>query len=248
MRKQVILSKRLQAVADLLGTVDTAVDVGCDHGFVSIYLIQRGRARSVIAMDVNEGPLRYAARHVAEAGLESYIQLRSSDGLHGLSAGEADGMIIAGMGGRLIRRILQENWEKVCAMRSFVLQPQSEIDEVRAFLKMKGCVTKREDMVCEDGKYYMMMRVIPGGQESGVGTQSIPEDVIPHATQLQYGAFLIATHHPVLEQYLRYRRGMYEGILEQYPAGGDRVRRDELEREIAGMDAIMEYWNNGERL
>lgn len=245
----VTLSKRLKAVADLLKSGPRVADVGCDHGFVSIYLVQIGGAEHIIAMDVNDGPLRYAAEHVREYHMESYIELRKSDGLHELAAGEADGMIIAGMGGKLMIRILSENWEKASVMKAFVLQPQSEIDEVRAYLLQQNCRIVEEDMVYEDGKYYMMMRVIPPNASDErlevSDIKNIDFKDIPERMRLLYGEYLIATHHPVLEQYLQYRKDMYRRILEQFPTDGNESRREELAQEIAGIEAIEQCWKNG---
>ena len=91
--KAVKLSKRLLAVAGMVTEGNMVCDVGCDHGFVSIYLIQKGISARVIAMDVNEGPLRAAGEHVGEFGLSDYIETRLSDGVAALGTGEADTLI-----------------------------------------------------------------------------------------------------------------------------------------------------------
>ena len=75
---EVVLSKRLQALACMVTPGRRVVDVGCDHGFVSIYLVQRGISPRVLAMDVRMGPLSRAKEHIAEAGLGGYIETRLS--------------------------------------------------------------------------------------------------------------------------------------------------------------------------
>ena len=115
-----------------------AADVGCDHGYVSIYLIRQQIAEHVIAMDVREGPLARARQNVEREGLTAYIQTRLSDGLKELSGGEAETVICAGMGGRLIVRILSEGGIREKGIRQLVLQPQSEIAFVRHALYEHG--------------------------------------------------------------------------------------------------------------
>ena len=98
------LGIRLQAVADLVRKGKCIADIGCDHGFVSIALIQSGAAEFVIACDVKEGPLKAAKEHVAAAGLKDRIDCRLADGLAGLKENEADGIIIAGTAHSLRRK------------------------------------------------------------------------------------------------------------------------------------------------
>ncbi len=103
------LSKRLKAVAGLVTEGASVADIGTDHGYVPIWLIQSGRATKVIAMDVNEGPLERARGHIRSKRLENVIFTRKSDGLQALHVGEADTMIAAGMGGGLVIRILENS-------------------------------------------------------------------------------------------------------------------------------------------
>ena len=102
------LSLRLSAIADLVTEGNRLVDVGCDHGYLPVYLIQQKKIPSAIAMDVRKGPLSRAQEHIRQYGLEEYIQTRLSDGLEGLKAGEGDTLVIAGMGGPLMERILTD--------------------------------------------------------------------------------------------------------------------------------------------
>ena len=87
---KIVLSKRMHAVASLVTPGNSVCDVGCDHGFIPIYLVKQGIAPKALAMDVNEGPLRQAKEHIAAFGLESYIETRISDGIASCRPGEAD--------------------------------------------------------------------------------------------------------------------------------------------------------------
>ena len=128
----VVLSERLRAVASMVAPGVRVCDVGCDHGFVSIWLVECRISPCVLAMDVREGPLGAARKHVTERGLQSRIETRLSDGLHNYKIGEADSLICAGMGGRLMMRILGEEKAKTDSFRELILQPQSELMEFRA--------------------------------------------------------------------------------------------------------------------
>ena len=102
------LSKRLSAVAEFVTPGGCLVDVGTDHGYVPIALLEQQKISSAIAMDVNRGPLERAREHIAQYQMGDYIETRLSDGLHALRAGEGDSLLIAGMGGGLTIRILSE--------------------------------------------------------------------------------------------------------------------------------------------
>ena len=171
----VALSGRLRMLADMVTPGSRLVDVGCDHGFLSIYLVQEGACPTVLAMDVREGPLAAAKRHVEAYGLGEYITLRLSDGLGAYRAGEAEALVCAGMGGRLMERILREGMDLAWGMREVILQPQSEIPQFRAFLREAGFGIVQEDAIREDGKYYFAMKARPGaGDSGGRGTAGPP--------------------------------------------------------------------------
>lgn len=195
------LSNRLKAVADLVSPGTVVCDVGCDHGYVPIYLVQNQICAKVIAMDVNAGPLERAREHIRAFALEEYIETRRSDGVEALEWGEADCLILAGMGGRLVMRILAEGREKVQAMREVILQPQSDIGQVRAFLRRSGFGISQENMVYEDGKYYPMIRAewktsVPVCMD-GETTESVRQQAYD-----RYGPKLLQKRHKILYQYL----------------------------------------------
>lgn len=235
-----LLSYRMQAVVGLVEPCRSIADIGCDHGYVAMELVKNNICKEVIAMDINSGPLDKAKSNIKEYGMQKYITTRLSDGTKALRPGEADGIICAGMGGKLIIHILTEGEELVRNMKQLILQPQSELDEVRAFLREMGFQIDREDMICEDGKYYPMMHVIPcnfGKQEkqlagnlaekcrkNGMQKGECPDKSILQLSgeeaekivrvQDTYGPYLLRTGHPVLKQYLLWQKGNYENIRE----------------------------------
>lgn len=184
------LSKRLQAVANLVSAGVTLADVGTDHGYVPIYLIQTGKCSCAIAMDVNQGPLLRAKSHIEEQGVSEQIDTRLSDGVKHLSEGEVECVVIAGMGGALTVKILEQGENIFRSLKEFVLQPQSEIWKVREYLCKKGYLIIDEDMVLEEGKFYPMMKVINGQAPAY------------NKIELKYGKILLEKKHPVLRQFL----------------------------------------------
>ena len=117
------LSKRLKAVADMVGTGSVLADIGTDHAYIPIWLVSRGSVPRAVAMDVNEGPLKRAQENILQNGLEEKIETRLSDGFKALAPGEADTAVIAGMGGGLTVRILKNGMEVVRSLKECILQP-----------------------------------------------------------------------------------------------------------------------------
>ena len=234
--KQVELSARMQALTDMVSKHSVVCDVGCDHGFVSIYLVQQGIAPKVYAMDVGKGPLERAKEHIKEYELEAYIETRLSDGLNALQVGEADCMICAGMGGKLMMRILKEGSEKARAMKELILQPQSEIALFRAFLRKEGYKVVRENMIYEDGKFYPMMKVVPENKNE----ELVPEYVLWD----KFGELLLKEKHPVLCQYLAQSKEYLAELLSHVNAqGGERAqgRVEEIQEELRMINEAQAY-------
>lgn len=204
------LSKRLQAVADLVTPGMRLVDVGTDHAYIPIYLTQNGLVPSAIAMDINKGPLERADAHILEHGLDGKIVTRLSDGLVNLKMEEADTMIAAGMGGGLVIHILNEDPEKTRSLKELILQPQSELAKVRRYLEEYRFRIVAEDMVEEDGKYYPMMKVIPAEQK-GLYAEGVPAA----EEELEYGKYLLEKAHPVMGAYLKKELSVNQGVYEK---------------------------------
>lgn len=232
--RPVALSERLRTVACMVTVGNAVCDVGCDHGFVPIYLVQQGISPKVIAMDLREGPLCAAREHVAAYGLEEKIGTRLSDGLHNYKKGEAQTLICAGMGGGLMMRILAEDMEKTASFRELILQPQSEIEKFRRFLRESGYRILDEEMVEEDGKYYQAIRAAGGGK---LRTEDTPPDgnvcvdaPVDELCKLKdrYGPVLLQKKTPVFLSFLDREAALYEEILSHLRGQGlsEEKRRD----------------------
>ena len=224
--KQVHLSNRLLAAAGMVTKGNIVADIGCDHAYTSIYLCQAGIAPRIIAMDVNKGPLVGAKAHVEEAGLTEQITIRLSDGLQKLLPGEADTVLLCGMGGLLMIKILSDYPEVTASMKELILQPQSEVGEVRKFLHKQGYEITREHMLKEDGKFYVMMRAVKCDR---------PQHYEKECEYL-YGKLLLEEKNEVLSEYLdrehRLRSDVLSALKGQETENAN-ARRESLRQEFA---------------
>lgn len=197
------LSKRLHVIASFVAPGSAVADIGTDHGYIPVYLVKEGIAPRALAMDVRRGPLERAEEHVRAYGLSDRIALRLSDGLSGLKPGEADTVIIAGMGGKLVIRILEQGRHVWDSVKHFVLSPQSDLGEVRRFLEQAGFRIDGEAMVEEDGKFYVVMAVSKG------------EMRLSRACYYEYGRDLIEKRDPALLRYLDREKRAVGAVLEE---------------------------------
>ena len=149
------LSARLLAAASLVKGGGIVADIGTDHGYLPIYLIQRGKIEKAIAADIGKMPLENAKKSVAQYGMADKIELRLSDGLNSFQENEADEIIFAGMGGTLIAEKLKEiPWAKNKKLH-FVFQPQSRAEDLREFLFANGFEIGEEIATHEGNRYYI---------------------------------------------------------------------------------------------
>ncbi len=219
--KPVVLSERMRAVAHMVSAGSVVCDVGCDHGLVSVYLVQQRISPRVLAMDLREGPLGAAREHVTAYCLEDRIEVRLSDGLHKYEIGEADTLVCAGMGGGLMRRILEEEPEKASSFRELVLQPQSETEAFRHFLRVNGYTILDETMLEEEGKFYQIMRAAPnhaGQPERQSGGDLLPEELCK--LEDRYGPILLRKKAPVFLAFLDREEKIYREILDNLQRQG----------------------------
>lgn len=198
------ISKRLEMIASFVPEGSRVADIGTDHGYIPIYLVEEKKAENAIAMDVRPGPLERAQAHIREAGLEDSVKVRLSDGLLKLEKDEADCVVIAGMGGELMIHILEEGknlWENI---PYWVLSPHSEPQKVRRFLEEQEFFIEREIMIKEDGKYYSVL-----GVSKGTGkTMDYGREVF-----YRYGKRMIEARDPVLHEFLKKEEEQLKGIL-----------------------------------
>lgn len=152
------LDCRLKAVADFVSGDGKAVDVGTDHAYLAAYLIVNKISPYVIACDINEGPLKSALQTVTKYNINESVNIIQSDGLKNVSSQGVSDVMIAGMGGELISRIIEEsgwNFENV----NLILQPMTKVHHLRKWLYKNGFEINDETITRDDEFMYTIMKI-----------------------------------------------------------------------------------------
>ncbi len=249
------LSKRLKMNADLVPRGCRLADIGCDHGYVSIYLAERDICPGVIATDVKSGPLRIAGRNVAAAGLSARIECRRSDGLAGLRPGEVDALLIAGMGGMTLCRILEGFPDVMARIHTLVLQPQSDLYAVRKTLYELGFHIDRESFCVDAGKDYLAIRALrvargtgdPGHTGTGYTGAEYTETEYTEA-EYEYGRFLPEEGDREYREYLLRERDKMKNILDRLQkkeTAAARARTEDLLHILNRVEDRLEIYEKG---
>ncbi len=155
------LGNRLQAIQELLGSIPSVADIGCDHGKLSVFLRKNGLG--VIAADRSEKAAEKARTAAKLAGVS--LDVRVGDGLGVLRADEAKGLVIAGLGGREILRILCGDMELARSFERIVLQPMQRQGELRQGLYKNGFKITDEKLVLDEGRIFELLLVKSGEPE-----------------------------------------------------------------------------------
>ena len=137
-------------------------DIGTDHGYLPIYLLDKGIINYAVCSDVKQGPLANAEKNIRKYGLENKTRLCLADGLCGVQSNEVDTAVIAGMGGEMIAHILEAGIPE--GIDSFILQPMRNIDILRKKLHSAGLVISHEKLVREKNKFYIIICAEKGVQ------------------------------------------------------------------------------------
>lgn len=185
MQERVILDRRLKQVVDYIPKGSVLADIGSDHAYVPCYALQQGIISKGIAGEVNVGPMEAAKAQVDLIGAREVIDVRLGDGLAVLQEDEATCISICGMGGSLIRSILESGKEKLGEVERLILQPNVDGQHVRSWLLENGYVLVEEAIVEENDKVY---EILVGEK----GAETIYSDDLNERTwQLLFGPYLI---------------------------------------------------------
>lgn len=151
------LNKRLLCAASFVERGASVADIGCDHAYLPIYLVKENIARSVIACDINEGPCETARENIRRQGLGKVISVRCTDGLYGIEDFAPDNIVICGMGGDLIFRIISESAYTKENRPLLILQAMTKVNELRASLLCSGYNIEKEALVYDDRLYEVIV-------------------------------------------------------------------------------------------
>ncbi|CJX02153.1 Bcl-2 family protein [Streptococcus pneumoniae] len=200
-----MISKRLELVASFVSQGAILLDVGSDHAYLPIELVERGKIESAIAGEVVEGPYQSAVKNVEAHGLEEKIQVRLANGLAAFEEEDRVSVItIAGMGGRLIARILEEGLGKLANVERLILQPNNREDDLRIWLQDHGFQIVAESILEEAGKFYEILVVEAGQMKLS-------------ASDVRFGPFLSKEVSPVFVQKWQKEAEKLEFALGQIP-------------------------------
>ncbi len=221
------LSKRLQAVAALV-SYPTVADIGTDHGYVPIYLHTLGRLKKAFACDVRKGPLEKARENILLYQAQDCIETRLGSGFLPLQPGEVETAVIAGMGGMLMLRLLQDSPQVVAELKELILSPQHDGDQVRRYLHTIGFSIETEQMVKEDGKYYTLMRCVPGVEK------------YEREIDYLYGKRLLLEKEPLLQEVLLWKEKKYGQLEEKLMKNATENAKERLEEVREKRETIRE--------
>ena len=239
MTKTIQLSKRLRAIADLVTPGYRLADIGTDHGYLPIWLLQNQRIPYALGLDIRPGPLEHAGINMQNAGVSDKMELRLSDGLEQLQASEADTVVISGMGGMLIISILQNACQKVRCMKELILSPQSDIPMVRKYLRTNGFLIVDEQVIIDSQKFYTIIKAEPtqdGSCTRSRGNEQTLED--------QFGPVLLEKRPEAFIQMLIFQQKTNQQIIDQLESASktdtNRDRLNELKQKQEDIRAILE--------
>ncbi|OPJ59444.1 tRNA (adenine(22)-N(1))-methyltransferase [Clostridium oryzae] len=204
-----LLSDRLQVIADMVDKCDIVADIGTDHAYIPIYLIKNGICSKAIASDINQGPIEKARNNLKREGLQSKIECRIGGGLSTIKVNEVQAAIIAGMGGNLITDIVEEGTDVIKTMDYCIVQPMQHSDVLRKYLFENGFEILEEDLCKDEGKYYEMMKI-----KWGSGPKYL-EDIY-----YEISPKLIEIKHPMLKEYIEYKIAKNNSIIRNIESNG----------------------------
>ncbi|ABR49135.1 protein of unknown function DUF633 [Alkaliphilus metalliredigens QYMF] len=215
------LPSRLKKIAQLVPKGSRLADIGTDHGYIPIYLLQNEMTPFVIAGDVNEKPLESAKENIKQYGYEAVAETRLGSGLEVLKPGEVDTVIIAGMGGLLISDILQNDPEVASSIHTFILQPMQTPEVLRRYLVKHGFQIKQDILVQEDHRIYEIILTEKGHQ------------VVADDIQYEIGFFIESNPPEVAMAFIEKKSKQVERIIES-------LEKSTLEEHVEKVQASQE--------
>lgn len=217
------LSPRLETIVRMIDRRASVADVGCDHGKLSAYLALNGASR-VIAVDISAKSLSKTKQLVRELGLQHTVQTRVSDGLKKLKPGEAEVIVMAGLGGPAMCTILENGYAVASSAARLVLQPMNAVGAVRRWLTDNGFCIVEEQLAEEENRFYQILAAVPGSD--GYPPMSLFD--------LEVGHLLIDRRHPLLPKLLQYKISTIDDILAEI-AGNSTPKAEARRSELMGL-------------
>lgn len=197
------ISNRLKSIGNMIEKCECIADIGTDHGYLPIYLIDKGICKTAIASDINKGPVEKAKKNIKHFNKDDKIQCRLGTGLTTILPGEVDCAVIAGMGGNLIRDILEESTEVFKSLSYVILQPVQNPEILREYILKSGHNILDEELCKDENRYYEIIKI----SYSNKNNENID------GIYCEISEKLMKKKHPLLRNYIFFKIQKYDKIL-----------------------------------
>ena len=221
-----MLSPRLLSIAKFVSKGSKVADIGTDHGLIPVYLAKCDISHNIIATDISPGSLKKAEDIVKKEMLGKYIETRLSNGIESIDPGEVDTIIVAGMGGILIRDILEVGFSLLGSISTLILQPMSNSEPLRRWLFEKGFHFKHESLVKEGNFIYEIM-VLEHGSET-----------LKDPVQFEVGFRQIYKEDPLFLEFIAKKIAKLDYIIDELRGKGKNHTGDMIRKHL---DRINKY-------
>lgn len=224
------LTPRLELIASLITTCDCVGDIGTDHAYIPVALVERGIVKKAIASDIVDGPVLNAKKTVERYGMEASVEVRKGGGLAPYNIGEIQGAIIAGMGGALIADIIEAHYDVAHSLEFMILQPMIGQEVLRAYLENHNFQIVEEHLETEGDKFYEVLKVRTG--------KMCIEDPIFY----EVGPLLAKQESEKVKSFLAFKLKKYEKIsqsIEQNSAGKNETFLREVKNKIKALEELI---------
>ena len=227
------VSKRIEFIIENLEKVDTIADIGTDHGYVPLIALERGLCEKAIACDINKDPLDKARLNAVLEGVGDELEFRLGGGFEPLNVSEANGVVIAGMGGNLIRDILEADMEKVKSVDYLILVPAQNPEVLREYLYTNNYEIIKEDLCFDEGIYYELFKVRKA-EGNSTELDSIFYEISP---------VLLRGTNPLMKDYLKFKLDECNrilGFITEATVTANK-RREEIKEKISIITSMLNY-------
>jgi len=223
-----MLSRRLKQLASYVEKEDVLGDIGTDHGYIPIYLLENNVTDKIIASDLNQGPLDNAKEELSQRGLMKSIDLRLGGGLDPYTPGEINTALIAGMGGTLIRKILEAGKEHLPYLKKLILQPMHGVVELRRFLLNNGYKIVDEDLIYENNIYYEIIVAERGEVQTY------------NHINLEFGFFMLEKNPKLSKDYVGLKLEKLQEIVDNITKHGSSASQEKVKELRESIEAYKE--------
>ncbi len=225
------ISSRLKCIAKMIEKCDSIADIGTDHGYLPIYLIKKGICRLAIASDINKGPVEKARLNIRLESVEKTIECRLGSGFNTIKPMEVNVAIIAGMGGNLIRDIIEEGIQVFKSLDYLVLQPVQNPDVLRKYIYESGYIVLDEDLCKDDNKYYEVIKIKYSNRPKALSE-----------VYYEVSKILLEKKHPLVKEYVCLKIKKYDKIFSNIndKGKGAQNRKNNLKNKVMKLKEMLE--------